>query len=212
SGRSRRCLGRIVGSDDAAPADLDMAGGVAVVALFHDGAVSHRQRGGAHTRLFRLSPPPIKSGVKLRRGPRLDSHLRGNERKRSASLNLTLPHDAGHAARTVAWRLDGIFQKALGGGGTVARPQIRPGAAMAVGLAGGRARLATRVDRRIERPIVATDPVDRIFGFAERGLDHPGAAHAGHAATRPGARHDLALEPAHGLLARNRWIRKAPRP
>src|SRR5262249_42894077 len=119
-------------------------------------------------------------------------------------------HDAGDAARTAARRLDRILEKALRGNGAIAGAQIGPGAAMAVGLACCRARLAARGDRGLERAVVAADAVDRIFGFAERRLDHAGAAHAGDAAARLGARHHFALEPAHRLLAERRRIREAP--
>src|SRR5262249_16213008 len=71
-----------------------------------------------------------------------------------------------------------------------------------VPFAGGFAALATRVGRNFEVTVVTAIAVDAKLGRSALGLDHTGPAHAGGAARRLDAWHDLRFEPTNrvGIL------------
>src|ERR1700685_3301470 len=96
------------------------------------------------------------------------------------------------------------------GGDAVTRPAIGPGPATLLGLAGIGAGFALRIGRRLERPVIAAEAIDRIFDGACLWLDHAGAADAGDAAGRLRRRHHVALEKAHRRRPGPGRIGKAP--
>ena len=79
----------------------------------------------------------------------------------------------------------------------IARPRIGPGAALAVGLAGGPAAFAAGVGGHLDGPKVAARTVDRVFAVAAARLDDAGAADPGRGVPRLDPGRHLVLEPAH---------------
>ena len=146
-GRSTPLVG-IVGSRGPAPADLDMAGGFAAVAFFHDGAVSGRACSRRLSTDISARPPHADQvgGNTRERGPSWIPAFAANELKSSGSRDS--PHrttpETQHGLRRGGLIVSFRKHCAARSHSPVA---IGPGAATAVGFAGGRASLAAWVDR-----------------------------------------------------------------